>query len=122
MHSPIRREDLGDLQAFLIVAEQHSFTRAAALLGISRSALSHSVRRLEERLEIRLLGRTTRSVSLTDAGERLFQAMAPRFSGMERDLEALSALRKKPAGIVRITADEYAVSAVLWPALCLVLP
>lgn len=116
------RTNLNDLAAFAIVASERSFTRAAARLGISPSALSHSMRALEERLGVRLLTRTTRSVTPTEAGERLLRALAPRFEEIELELAALSALRTSPAGNVRITADEFAVGALLWPALRKLLP
>ncbi len=111
------RENVNDLLAFLAVARERSFTRAAAKLGVSQSALSHTIRGLEARLGIRLLTRTTRSVSPTDAGERLVQTVGPRFEEIETELEALSELREKPAGTIRITAGEHAANAVLWPAL-----
>ena len=94
-----------------------SFTKAAALLGVSQSALSHTVRGLEERLGLRLLTRTTRSVAPTEAGERLLRAAGPRIEEIEAELAELSALRDKPAGTIRITAHDHAVRAVLWPAL-----
>jgi DNA-binding transcriptional LysR family regulator len=111
------RQNVADLQAFLAIARERSFTRAAAQLGVSPSALSHTVRGLEERLGLRLLTRTTRSVSPTEAGERLLQTVAPRFSEIEAELAALSELRQKPAGTIRITATEYAADAVLLPKL-----
>src|SRR3954466_2213695 len=111
------RENLNDVIAFLAVANESSFTRAAAKLGVSQSALSKTVRGLEERLGLRLLTRTTRSVAPTEAGERLLQAVGPHFDGIEAGLEAMSELRDKPAGNIRITVDGYAVGAVLWPAL-----
>jgi DNA-binding transcriptional LysR family regulator len=116
------RTNLNDLAAFVMVASERSFTRAAAKLGVSPSALSHGMRALEERLGVRLLTRTTRSVTSTEAGERLLRALAPRFEEIDFELAALSALREKPAGNVRLTADEYAVGAVLWPALHKILP
>src|SRR6266705_1510564 len=102
------REDFGDLFAFLAVARERSFTKAAGKLGVSQSALSHTVRGLEERLGLRLLTRTTRSVSPTEAGERLLQSVGPRFEEIEAELEALSELREKPAGTIRITSTEHA--------------
>jgi len=111
------RENFNDLLAFLAVAKARSFTKAAALLGVSQSALSHTVRGLEERLGVRLLTRTTRSVAPTEAGERLLRAAAPRIEEIEAELAALSALRDKPAGTIRITAHDHAVRAVIWPAL-----
>lgn len=111
------KENLNDLAAFAIVAQERSFTRAAARLGISRSALSHSMRALEARLGIQLLSRTTRSVSTTDAGARLLGVVAPRFDEIEFELDALRAMRDKPAGTVRITASDHPIQAVLWPKL-----
>lgn len=116
------RENFNDLLAFLAVAKARSFTKAAALLGVSQSALSHTVRGLEERLGLRLLTRTTRSVAPTEAGERLLRAAGPRIEEIEAELAALSALREKPAGTIRITAHDHAVRAVLWPALEKLLP
>jgi DNA-binding transcriptional LysR family regulator len=113
----MKTENWNDLQAFVIVAKERSFTRAAAQLGISRSALSHAMLGLEARLGIRLLTRTTRSVSTTEAGERLLATLAPRFSEITEEIEALTALRDKPAGVVRITAHDHAISTVLWPKL-----
>src|SRR6187401_2194220 len=98
------REDLSDVLAFLAVARQRSFTRAAVKLGVSQSALSHTIRELEERLGVRLLSRTTRSVSPTEAGERLFQSIGPRFDEIEAEIAAVRELREKPAGTIRITA------------------
>ncbi|RWP85542.1 MAG: LysR family transcriptional regulator [Mesorhizobium sp.] len=116
------RDNLNDLTAFLAVAREESFTRAAAKLGVSQSALSHTVRALEERLGVRLLTRTTRSVSPTEAGERLARTVGPRLDEIETEIAALSALREKPAGTIRITAGEHAADAVLWPALAKFLP
>lgn len=116
------RESFSDLLAFLAVARERSFTKAAAQLGISQSTLSHTIRALEERLGVRLLARTTRSVTPTEAGERLRAAVAPRFEEIDAELSALSELRDKPAGTIRITAGEHAASAVLWPALETLLP
>jgi DNA-binding transcriptional LysR family regulator len=111
------RENITDLLAFVTVANERSFTRAAARLGVSPSALSHTIRRFEERLGLRVLARTTRSVSLTDAGERLLNSVGPRLSEIDAELEALSELRDKPAGTVRISAGEHAVRTVIWPRL-----
>ncbi len=111
------RESFNDLLAFLVVAKERSFTRAAAQLGVSQSALSHTVRDLEERLGLRLLTRTTRSVSPTEAGERLLHTLGPRFEEIEAELAALSELREKPAGTIRITATDYAADTILWPKL-----
>ncbi len=111
------REKLNDLTAFVAVARERSFTRAAAKLGVSQSALSHTLRGLEERLGIRLLTRTTRSVAPTEAGERLLRTVGPRVDEIDAELAALSALREKPAGTIRITASDYAANAILWPKL-----
>ena len=111
------RENVNDLIAFLAVAREQSFTRAAAKLGVSQSALSHTIRGLEERLGVRLLTRTTRSVSPTEAGERLLHTAGPRLEEIETELAALRELREKPAGTIRITATEYAVDTILWPKL-----
>jgi DNA-binding transcriptional LysR family regulator len=111
------KENLNDLQAFVTVARERSFTRAAAQLGLSRSALSHAMLALEARLGVRLLTRTTRSVSTTEAGVRLLDAVAPRLDEIELELGSLSAMRDKPAGTVRITAHDHAISTVLWPRL-----
>jgi DNA-binding transcriptional LysR family regulator len=116
------RHDLNDLLAFAAVARERSFTKAAAQLGVSQSALSHTIRGLEERLGLRLLTRTTRSVAPTQAGDRLYQTVGPRFAEIEAEVAALSELRDKPAGTVRITAGEHAANATLWPALEKILP
>jgi DNA-binding transcriptional LysR family regulator len=116
------RENFSDLLAFLAVARERSFTKAAAKLGVSQSALSHTIRALEERLGVRLLTRTTRSVAPTEAGERLRNAIAPRFEDIEAELSALSELRDKPAGNIRITAGEHSASMILWPAMAKLLP
>ncbi|WP_417842065.1 LysR family transcriptional regulator [Terasakiella sp.] len=116
------RENFNDLSAFAIVARERSFTRAAAKLRVSQSALSQTIKGLEERLGIRLLTRTTRSVSPTEAGQRLLNTVAPRFDEIETELAALSALREKPAGTVRITAGEHPALTVLQPALKKFLP
>ena len=116
------RASVNDLQAFLAVARERSFTRAAAQLGVSHSALSHTIRGLEARLGIRLLTRTTRSVSPTEAGERLLRNVGPRFEEIEIELESLSELRERPAGTIRITATDYAIDSVLWPKLARFLP
>jgi len=116
------RENLNDLLAFLAVARERSFTKAAAQLGVSQSALSHTMRALEERLGLRLLTRTTRSVSPTEAGERLINTIGPHFEEIDTELAALSAFRDKPAGTLRITAGEHSAEAVLWPALERLLP
>lgn len=111
------RQNLADLQAFVTVAKAQSFTRAAAQLGLSRSALSHAMSALEARLGVRLLTRTTRSVSATEAGERLLGVVGPRFDEIDIELASLSSLRDKPAGTVRITAHDHAIQTVLWPRL-----
>ncbi|MGO4439964.1 LysR family transcriptional regulator [Rhizobium sp. RAF56] len=116
------RQPINDLIAFLAVAREQSFTKAAAKLGVSQSALSHTIRGLETRLGLRLLTRTTRSVSPTEAGERLLVTIGPRLDEIENELAALSAFREKPAGTIRITAGEHAADAVLWPALEKLLP
>lgn len=115
-------ENFNDLASFAMVASERSFTRAAAKLGVSQSALSQSMRALEERLGLRLLTRTTRSVSPTEAGERLLNTIRPRFEEIEFELAALSELRDKPAGKIRITAGEHAAISVLQPALARFLP
>jgi DNA-binding transcriptional LysR family regulator len=118
----MKRAELGDLAAFLAVAEERNFTRAAARLGTSQSALSHTIKRLETRLGLRLLSRTTRSVAPTEAGDRLIETLAPAFSDIDGRLAALTALREKPAGTVRITSSEHAAETVLWPVLARLLP
>lgn len=115
-------QNFNDLAAFATVARERSFTRAAAKLGVSPSALSQTIRNLEERLGLRLLTRTTRSVASTEAGERLLRTVAPRFEEIEAELAALSELREKPAGTVRITAGEHPAISVLQPALKRFLP
>jgi DNA-binding transcriptional LysR family regulator len=116
------RENLNDVIAFLAVANERSFTRAAAKLGVSQSALSHAIRGLEERLGLRLLTRTTRSVAPTEAGERLVRTVGPRLEEVEAELGALGELRDRPSGTIRITAGEHAAEAILWPALAKFLP
>lgn len=108
---------MNELSTFAVVARERSFTKAAALLGVSASALSQTIRHLEETLGLRLLTRTTRSVSLTEAGQRLLDTVAPRFDDIHAELVQLSALRDRPAGTVRITASEFAAERVLWPKL-----
>jgi DNA-binding transcriptional LysR family regulator len=115
------REHYGDLLAFVAVAREGSFTRAAAQLRVSTSALSHTVRALEARMGVRLLTRTTRSVSLTEAGERLLQGVAPRFEEIDAEMTAVQELRDKPAGTIRITTAEHAANSLLWPKLSKVL-
>lgn len=109
-------DNLNELAAFLVVAQERNFTRAAKRLGVSQSALSQTVRVLEARLGLRLLTRTTRRVAPTEAGERLLQSIGPRIEEIRRELDALSDLRKKPSGTVRLTASEHAAEAILWPA------
>lgn len=111
------QRNFNDLLAFVTVAREGSFTRAAAQLGVSQSALSYTIRGLEAKLGLRLLTRTTRSVSPTEAGERLFRTLAPRFEEIEAEIAALSELNEKPAGTIRITAAEHAIDSVLWPKL-----
>src|SRR4051794_26833766 len=120
--SSMQRENVHDLLAFLAVAREQSFTKAAAKLGVSQSALSHTIRQLEERLGIRLLTRTTRSVSPTEAGERLLRTLAPRFEEIAEELEGVAGLRDKPAGTIRITSGDHAVETVLMPKLAKFLP
>lgn len=115
-------DDFNDLAAFAAVAQERSFTKAAAKLGISQSRLSLRIRALEERIGLRLLARTTRSVAPTDAGERILQTIMPRFAEIEAELAALSELREKPAGTIRITAGEHPAVSVLQPALKRFLP
>lgn len=118
----MQRDELQDLNAFLAVAEEESFTRAAARLGVSQSALSHTVRRLEERLGVRLLTRTTRSVAPTEAGQRLLGTLTPALEVIAEQLASLGELRDKPAGTLRITTSEHAAQTVLWPVLSSLLP
>lgn len=113
----MNRQDLADLSAFVTVARERSFTRAAAQLGVTPSALSHGMRKLEERLGVRLLNRTTRSVTPTEAGERMLQSIGFHLDEIETHVAALNDLRERPAGTVRITADELSIRAVLWPRL-----
>ncbi|WP_298152211.1 LysR family transcriptional regulator [Metallibacterium sp.] len=115
-------ENYNDLQAFLVVAREGNFTRAAAQLGLSQSALSHKIRGLEARLGLRLLTRTTRSVSPTEAGARLQQALTPNFESIDAALAGLSELRDKPSGSIRITTGEHAAATILWPVLARFLP
>jgi DNA-binding transcriptional LysR family regulator len=116
------RIDFNNLLAFIAVARERNFTRAAARLGVSQSALSHTIRGLEEKLGIRLLSRTTRGVTPTEAGERLLLNVGPYYDGIEAELAALGDLREKPAGTVRITAHEHSASTILWPKLSKLLP
>jgi DNA-binding transcriptional LysR family regulator len=116
------RENINDLIAFLAVARERSFTKAAAKLGVSQSALSHTIRGLEARLGLRVLTRTTRSVAPTEAGERLVRTIGPRFDEIEAELAALNEMRDKPAGTIRITAGEHSAETIIWPALAKLLP
>jgi DNA-binding transcriptional LysR family regulator len=116
------RANIHDLIAFSMVAKEQSFTRAAAKLGVSQSALSHAIRGLEERLGVRLLTRTTRSVAPTEAGQQLLERVAPRLAEIEDELTAITELKDKPAGTIRITAAEHAANTVLWPKLEKFLP
>lgn len=110
-----KKADTSDLQAFIAVARERSFTRAAAQIGVSQSALSHTINAMEKRLGVRLLERTTRSVSLTEAGQRLLTTVAPRMDEIEEALEALMAFRDTPRGTIRISAGEHSLRTVLWP-------
>jgi DNA-binding transcriptional LysR family regulator len=116
------RNNVNDLLAFLAVAQDRSFTRAAAKLGVSTSALSHTITSLEHNLGLRLLTRTTRSVAPTEAGERLLLTIGPKFEEIDAALAALNELREKPAGTIRITTGEHAAATTLWPALAKLLP
>jgi DNA-binding transcriptional LysR family regulator len=113
----MKRDELNDLAAFVVVADAESFTRAAAKLDMSQSALSHAIRQLEERLGIRLLARTTRSVSPTEAGRRLLRTLRPALAEIAAEIDGLSELRDKPAGTLRITTAKHPAVAVLWPKL-----
>src|SRR6266508_7058614 len=110
----MQRGNLNDLLVFLAVGQERSFTKAAAKLGVSQSALSHTIRGLEERLGLRLLTRTTRSVAPTEAGERLLRTVAPKLEEIDAELSALTELRDKPAGTLRITAAEHSSATILW--------
>jgi DNA-binding transcriptional LysR family regulator len=116
------RDNLSDILVFLAVARERSFTRAAVKLGMTQSALSHTIRALEGRLGVRLLTRTTRSVSPTEAGERLLQNVAPRLEEIDAEIAAVSELGDTPSGTVRITATDHVINNVLWPRLAAVLP
>jgi len=113
----MQRSELNDLLWFLAVAEERSFTRAAAKLGTSQSTLSHTIKKLEQRLGLRLLTRTTRNVAPTEAGERLVHSMAPRIDAIEADLANLTVLRDRPAGSVRLTVSDHAYQTLVWPKL-----
>lgn len=110
------RDELSELRAFIAVASESSFTRAAARQGLSASALSHTIRGLEERLGLRLLTRTTRSVATTEAGERLYRSIAPHFEQIHAELDALSELRDKPSGTIRISSGVHAAQTILRPS------
>lgn len=118
----MHRETMADLVAFLAVARERSFTRAAAKLGVSASALSHTIRKLEERLGVRLLTRTSRSVSTTEPGERLLARVGPHFDQVDDELNGLTELRDKPAGTLRITTGDQPAESILLPALAKLLP
>jgi DNA-binding transcriptional LysR family regulator len=111
------KQDFNDLLWFLAVARERSFTKAAAKLGIAQSTLSHTIKRLEAQMGIRLLTRTTRSVALTEAGERLQESLAPRIDEIEADIAALMAFRDKPSGSIKITLSDHALASVVWPKL-----
>lgn len=113
----MKREDFNDLLWFVAVAEERSFTKAAAKLGTSQSTLSHTIKQLESRMGLRLLTRTTRSVAPTEAGERLLQSLAPRIREIDDDIAALMALRDKPSGTIRITLSDHALEDLVWPKL-----
>lgn len=115
------RENIADLMSFIVVARAGSFTRAAAQIGVSQSALSHSMRGLEERLGIRLLVRTTRKVTPTAEGERVLAKIAPRIAEIDEELAAILDMKDRPAGTIRITATDYAADTVIWPKLAPVL-
>ncbi|PKR49749.1 LysR family transcriptional regulator [Thalassospira marina] len=118
----MKREELGDLAAFLAVVDERSFTRAAAVLGTSQSSLSHTVRRLEERLGLRLLNRTTRRLEPTEAGERLAQTLRPALGSIDDQIASLSEFRDKPAGTVRISTNVYVARSIIWPVVEKLLP
>ncbi len=117
----MKREDLNDMLWFLAVAEERSFTKAAAKLGTSQSTISHTIKKLEARMGLRLLTRTTRSVVPTEAGERLIRSLAPRIEEIETEIDALMEIRDKPSGYVRITLSDHALQSVVWPKLRTVL-
>src|SRR5580692_1466263 len=118
----MKGSEFGDLNAFVTVAEERSFTRAAAKLGTSQSALSYTVRRLETRLGVRLLNRTTRSVAPTQGGEQLLRTLRPAFDQINSELASLGELREKPSGTIRITANDHAADTILWPVISRLLP
>jgi len=111
------RTDLNQLTWFQAVAEERSFTKAAARLGVAQSTLSHTIKQLEERMGLRLLTRTTRNVATTAAGERLLQTITPRIAEIEDEIAALMALREKPSGSIRLTLSDHALESIVWPKL-----
>lgn len=113
----MKREDLNDLLWFMAVAQDRSFTKAAARLGTSQSTLSHTIKQLEARMGLRLLTRTTRSVAPTEVGERLLRSLAPRIEDLETDIDSLMSVRDKPSGTIRITLSDHALDTVVWPRL-----
>lgn len=113
----MQRTDFNDLMWFKAVADEQSFTRAAAKIGVAQSTLSHTIKRLETNMGIRLLTRTTRSVATTAAGERLLRVMAPRLSEIEDEIAALMEFRERPSGSIRLTLSEHALTTVVWPKL-----
>lgn len=108
-------KNYNDLMAFITVAQQGSFTKAAAILGVSQSALSHTIRGFEKRMDVRLLNRTTRSVSPTEAGQHLLQSIAPKFAEIDHELEVVNQFKKSPTGTIRLTTDDYSANAIVWP-------
>lgn len=118
----MRRDEIADLAAFVVVAEERSFTKAAARLGMAQSALSQIVRRIEERLGLRLLSRTTRSVAPTDAGERLIATLGPMLHDLDSAIASLGELRDRPVGTIRVTTVEHAAKTILVPAMKRILP
>ncbi|ANL76386.1 LysR family transcriptional regulator protein (plasmid) [Rhizobium phaseoli] len=113
----MERQNINDLMVFLLVARERSFTKAAAKVGVSQSALSHTIRQLEERLGVRLLTRTTRSVSPTEAGERMLISIGPLFDEIGMAIDGLNTLRERPAGTIRLTAGDYQIQHYIWPKL-----
>ncbi|MFH7826014.1 LysR family transcriptional regulator [Kluyvera chengduensis] len=109
------KDNINDLISFMVVPRERSFTRAAAQLGVSQSALSHAMRNLESRLDVRLLTRTTRNVSPTEAGERLYQRLSPHLQEIAQEIDALRDSRERPAGNIRLTAGEHSMNTVIWP-------
>lgn len=109
------KDNINDLISFMVVARERNFTRAAAQLGVSQSALSHAMRNLESRLDVRLLTRTTRNVSPTEAGERLYQRLSPHLQEIAQEIDALRDSRERPAGNIRLTAGEHSMNTVIWP-------